>query len=359
VPADDGAYMRRALDLARNGWGHTAPNPMVGAVVVRDGAIVGEGHHASYGGDHAEVRALTAAGSQARGATVYVTLEPCAHVGRTPPCVDALIRAQVGRVVVATRDPHPIARGGIDRLAAAGIATSVGIEERAARELNAAFFHALESDRPWVTLKMAVSIDAAVADPATPSGRLTGDLARAEVHRLRAGHDAIAVGIGTVRVDDPLLTVRYADAPRVPPTRIVFDRHATLALDSQLVRTAHQAPVVVVTATVPAARRAALTAAGVEVMEAAAIGEALRALRARAIRSVLLEGGPRLAGAFLTASAVDRLVIFQAPFILGARALPAFAFAPEATLTTARRLEIVERRSMGGDAMTVYAFSST
>jgi diaminohydroxyphosphoribosylaminopyrimidine deaminase / 5-amino-6-(5-phosphoribosylamino)uracil reductase len=348
--------MRRALDLARRGWGHTAPNPMVGAVLVRDGAIVGEGYHAEFGGDHAEVRALRAAGAEAEGATAYVTLEPCTHTGHTPPCVEALIRARVSRVVVAVRDPHPVARGGIDRLTAAGVATTVGVEEGAARELNAPFFHTLQSDRPWVTLKLAVSLDGAVADGSGTRGRLTGDVAQQEVHRLRAGHDAVAVGIGTVLADDPLLTVRHADPPRTPPLRVVFDRQARLPLASQLVRSAAEAPVVVVTATPDQLRSAQLAAAGALVLVAPTIGDALVQLRERGVRSLLLEGGPRLAGSFVSASAVDRLIIFQAPVILGARALPALGFTPEATLTTARHLGVIERRLVGDDVMTIYAF---
>ena len=349
--------MRRALDLAREGWGHTAPNPLVGAVLVRDGVTVGEGFHAAYGGDHAEVNALRDAGLRARGATAYVTLEPCTHTGHTPPCVDALIAAGVGRVVVAVRDPHPVARGGIERLTAAGIEVTVGVEGPQAHELNAAFFHALASDRPWVTLKFAMSLDAAVADGTGAPARLTGDPARAEVHRLRAGHDAIAVGIETALMDDPLLTVRHAEPPRTPPVRVVFDRQGRLPLDSRLMKTIGDAPVVVV-ATAPDAERASrLAAAGARVLVAPTIGDALVQLRSQGVRSLLLEGGPRLAGSFLAAAAVNRVVIFQAPVILGAGARAAFAFAPAAAVPTARHLRVVDRRAIGEDMMTVFALS--
>jgi diaminohydroxyphosphoribosylaminopyrimidine deaminase/5-amino-6-(5-phosphoribosylamino)uracil reductase len=297
--------MRRALALAEQGWGQTAPNPMVGAVVVRDGRVVGAGYHRRYGGPHAEVEALGAAGDAARGATLYVTLEPCTHYGKTPPCVDAIIAAGVARVVAAVADPSPEAGGGAQRLRAAGIDCMVGSLEAEARELNAPFFHSFTSDRPWVTLKLAVSLDGAIADASRKPGRLTGDDARRETHRLRAGHDAIAVGIGTALADDPALTVRDWPAPRVPPIRVVFDRRARLPLGGQLARTAREAPTWVVTASPAAldgdarARTAALQAAGLEVLAANAIPAALRALRGKGVRSILLEGGAHLAGDFL------------------------------------------------------------
>jgi diaminohydroxyphosphoribosylaminopyrimidine deaminase / 5-amino-6-(5-phosphoribosylamino)uracil reductase len=357
VAPDDAAYMRHALDLARLGWGQTAPNPMVGAVVVRDHVIVGEGFHARYGSEHAEVSALRAAGERARDATVYVTLEPCAHRGHTPPCTEALIQARVHRVVVAIRDPHPVAAGGLDRLHAAGIATTVGPESAAARELNGAFLHALHSDRPWVTLKLALSLDGAVRDAAHTPGWLTGPAARAEVHRLRAGCDAVGVGIGTVLADDPLLTVRDVAPPRVPPLRIVFDGTARLPLTSRLARSVAAGPVCVVAREPDADRASRLTAAGIEVLVAGTLGDALRAFRARGIRSLLVEGGPRLAGAAFAASAVDRLIIFQAPLVLGAGAELAFAFAPAVTLSDARRWPVLARQAFGDDLMTVYGLS--
>src|SRR3954468_2645940 len=235
---DDGAFMRRALALAERGWGRTAPNPMVGAVVVRDGRVVGEGWHAEFGGPHAEVEALRAAGDRAKGATMYVTLEPCNHQGKTPPCTEALLAAGVRRVVVACEDPNPEARGGAHRLREAGVDVALGVEEDAARELNAPFFHALASDRPFVRLKLALSLDGALADHTRQPGWLTGEAARHEVHRLRADADAIAVGIGTVLADDPELTVRHVPAPRVAPTRVVFDTSARLPRTSRLATTA-------------------------------------------------------------------------------------------------------------------------
>ena len=352
---DDGAFMRRALALAARGWGRTAPNPMVGAVVVRDGVVVGEGWHAEHGGPHAEVEALRSAGELARGATVYVTLEPCNHYGKTPPCTEALIAAGVSRVVIACADPHPIARGGAQRLREAGIEVTIGVEETAARELNAPFFHALSSDRPFVRLKLAVSLDGAIADHTRRPGWLTGEAARHEVHRLRADADAIAVGIGTVLADDPALTVRHGPAPRIAPVRVVFDGSARLPTDSRLARTARDVPVVVVCRTPDPERAAALGRQGVSLIQAATARDALLALRERGVRSLLVEGGATLAGALIQGALVDRLVIFRAPLVLGAGSLNAFGTATAVRASDAPRWRLVESRRFEDDEMTVYA----
>jgi diaminohydroxyphosphoribosylaminopyrimidine deaminase / 5-amino-6-(5-phosphoribosylamino)uracil reductase len=352
----DATFMRRALALARRGWGQTAPNPMVGAVVVKDGRIVGEGYHAQFGGDHAEVVALRTAGENARGATAFVTLEPCAHHGQTPPCTDALVAAGVRRVVIAAPDPNPVATGGHERLRTAGIDVDVGVGEVEARELNAAFFHRFTSDRPWVTLKLAVSLDAAIADGDRAPGWLTGETARREVHLLRAGHDAIAVGMGTVRADDPLLTVRGVREPRVPPVRVVFSRTGVLPPDSRLAQSARETPVLVFAVSGDAATRHAVHASGVEVQGATSLRDALRRLRQREVHSIFVEGGAEIAGALLSDSLVDRLIIFQAPVILGAGAVPAFGMAPGAIASSARRLRLVTRRTLDDDLMSVFAF---
>ena len=349
----DHAHMRRALDLARRGWGQTAPNPMVGAVVAHGAEVVGEGWHERYGGAHAEVNALREAGERARGATLYVTLEPCDHHGKTPPCTAAVLAAGISRVVAAVADPSP-AGGGLARLRGAGVDVSLGPLEAESRELNAPFFHALRATRPWVTLKLALSIDGALTDAARSSGWLTGPAARAEVHHLRAGHDAIGVGIGTVLCDDPLLTVRDAAAPRVAPTRVVFDRTARLPLGSRLARGAAETPVVVAAARPDAARATALREAGVTVLESEGLPESLAALRGRGIGSLLVEGGAGLAGALLGHRLVDRLIIFRAPIILGAGALSGLSGAPPVALRDARRLRVLERRQFGDDLMTVY-----
>ena len=354
----DRQYMERALELAWQGRGFTSPNPMVGAVVVKDGVVVGEGYHARFGEAHAEVEALRAAGERARGATVFVSLEPCNHYGKTPPCVDALIAAGVRRVVAATRDPSPVASGGAERLRAAGIDVTFDVEAEAARELNAPFFHAIVSDRPWVSVKLALSIDGAIADASRGPAWLTGKKARREVHRLRAGSDAIAVGLGTVRADNPELTVRDAPPPRVSPARVVFTRRGQLPLTSALARTATEVPTIVVAESVDLAYARRLMGLGVEVMAGTSIDEGMRALRTRGIRSILIEGGATITGALLAANVVDRLIIFQAPVLLGAGALPGFESAPTMAAAGARRLPIVRRSELDDDLMTVYALHS-
>lgn len=354
---DDVRHMRRALRLARRGWGRVSPNPLVGCVVVRGGEVVGDGWHAEYGGPHAEVNALRAAGERARGATAYVTLEPCNHWGRTPPCVDALLAAGVARVVVAAPDPHAIAAGGAARLRAAGVAVDVGVLRERATELNAAFFFDVSgAQRPWITLKLALSLDGAIADASHTPAWITGPESRRVVHRMRAGHDAVAVGIGTALADDPQLTVREAPAPRVPPRRVVLDRAARLPLGAALVRTARDVPTTVVCAPdAPAARRTALERAGVEVIAASSLSEGCAALRALGARSLFVEGGAGVAGALWGADLVDRLVTFQAPVVLGAGALHAFGAAPAQPARGAPRLGVLRRRVLGDDLLAAYA----
>ena len=332
--ARDERFMRRALALAVRGWGQTAPNPMVGAVVVRGDEIVGEGWHERYGEAHAEVNALRAAGERARGATLYVTLEPCNHWGKTPPCVDATIAAGIARVVAATADPGVESGSGAARLREAGVDVAMGVCERDARELNAPFFHAVRSVRPWVTLKLAVSIDGAIADSERSAGWLTNEASRAEVQRMRACADAIAVGPGTMMHDTPRLTVRGAVQPRVAPLRVVFDPAGEIPPDRTTVRQGEPEWIV--------AREARLE-------------DALHALRVRGVQSLLVEGGAGIASALLDADLVDRLVIFQAPIILGAGALHAFARALPRRVHDATRYDVVRREAFGDDLMTIYA----
>ncbi len=358
---DDARHMRRAVELARRGWGWTAPNPMVGAVVVRDGEVVGEGWHRAYGGPHAEVHALAEAGARARGATVYVSLEPCNHYGKTPPCTEALLAAGVARVVVAVRDPFPPAVGGAERLRAAGVSVDVGLREEDARELNAPFLHAvLGAQRPWVTLKLALSIDGAIADHTRQPGWLTGAESRREVHRMRAGCDAVAVGIGTALADDPELTVRDAPPPRVTPLRVVFDRQLRLPVEGRLARRARELPLLVVTGPSPdAGRMQALEQLGVRLLAAESTAEALGVLRAAyGVRHLLVEGGAGLAGGLWNEGLVDRLVIFQAPVVLGDDSVRPLAGVTGRRAAGAPRLPVVDRRAFGDDLMTVYAVHS-
>jgi diaminohydroxyphosphoribosylaminopyrimidine deaminase/5-amino-6-(5-phosphoribosylamino)uracil reductase len=350
---DDRRWMRRALALARRGWGRTAPNPLVGAVLVREGRMVGVGWHAEFGGPHAEAMALAAAGEQARGATAYVTLEPCAHTGKTPPCADALLRAGVSRVVVAVADPNPIAAGGGTKLKAAGVAVEFGVESDAAEWLNAPFLLAARgATRPFVTLKLALSVEGGIAPASRSPQWLTGALARREVHRMRAQADAVAVGIGTALADDPALTVRDVAPPRVPPVRVVFDRQARLPLAGALVRTARETPVWVVAAPqAPAERVAVLEQAGVTVLRADGLPTALEALRERGVRHLLVEGGAGIAEALLSGGLVDRVAIFQSSVRLGAGAVPAFGRLGSTLPDGWRRC--VNRR-LGADVLTVY-----
>ncbi|MGV3710086.1 MAG: bifunctional diaminohydroxyphosphoribosylaminopyrimidine deaminase/5-amino-6-(5-phosphoribosylamino)uracil reductase RibD [Gemmatimonas sp.] len=356
----DARLMRRALLLAERGAGQVAPNPMVGAVVAVGDRIVGEGWHARYGTAHAEVAALTKAGEQARGATIYVTLEPCNHTGQTPPCVNAIIAAGISRVVYAIDDPNPIAQGGASALRAAGISVESGVLAEEAAELNQPFlFAARGATRPWVTLKLALSIDGAVVDASRQRSWLTGPSAQKAVHFMRARADAVGVGIGTVLADDPQLTVRDAPAPRVSPARVVFDRAARLPLDSHLVRNAARSPLIVLTGGQSASREAALTSAGVTVLRNKDIAEALDRLRDHGVRHLLVEGGAVVASALMAASLVDRLIIFQAPVILGRDAVNAFSGVAPQRANSAPRLRVVSRKAFGADLMTVYAVSNT
>ncbi len=352
----DAAFMARALELARGGWGQVAPNPLVGAVVVQGAEVVGEGYHARFGEPHAEPVALGAAGARARGATMYVSLEPCAHQGKTPPCTEAIVRAGVRRVVIATRDPNPLAAGGADRLRAAGIEVTVGVREGEARELNAPFCFAQQgSRRPWVTLKLAVSLDGAIADATHTTSRVTGEAAQRHAHWLRAGHDAVAVGMATVRIDDPQLTVRHVGPPRIPPARVVFSRGGRLSPASTLANSLKQGPVIVAAEEVDPQYAHELQVAGVELVHGSTLGEMLEALGSRGIRSLLVEGGAVIAGALLDAGLVDRLILIQAPTAFGGGALGAFSALTPRRAADAPRWRVVAREVLGDDLATTYA----
>lgn len=357
----EGAALARARELAMNGRGLVSPNPAVGAVVLRDGAVVAEGWHEGPGLPHAEAMALRAAGEAARGATVVCTLEPCSHHGRTPPCADALVRAGVARVVVGLRDPLERDRpGGLDVLASAGIEVAVadGDAASACADLISPFLVHAATGLPEVTLKLATSLDGKIATATGESRWITGPEARALVHRWRADADAVAVGVGTALADDPRLTARDVEGPVRQPARIVFDSTATLPLHSALVHTARELPVIVVAAEdAPPTRVAALEALGVEVLPvpgapAERIVPALRELGGRGVQSILVEGGAGLAAALLAAQAVDRVAWFLAPMLIGGRGAPsAIGGGGVATLADAPRLLGARHAAVGDDLL--------
>ena len=285
--------MARAIDLAWRGWGRVHPNPLVGATVLAGGALVGEGWHAEYGDRHAEPIALRDAGERARGGTLVVTLEPCGHRGKQPPCADTIIRSGVRRVVAAVADPNPLAAGGGDRLRAAGIEVELGLLAQAAADQNAGFLHQFrEPSRPYVAVKLATSIDGRIADAAGRSRWISGEAAQEYVHWLRAGFDAIAVGGRTARADDPQLTVRGSVEPRMEPRRVVFDAAADLDPELTLVRTARRVPTFLVTSPAAASLRVdRLAECGVTIVPAATLPDALRA--AQRVRHRLAAGRRR------------------------------------------------------------------
>ncbi len=311
-----------ALDEAEKGRGSVEPNPMVGAAVARDGRLVALGHHERFGGPHAEVVALAAAGDEARGATLYVTLEPCSHHGKTPPCVDAVLRAGVARVVAAHRDPFPkVAGGGFARLRDAGVAVTVGVLGAEAVALNAPYLKRVSTGRPYVLAKWAMTLDGKTAVAGGDSRWISSSESRALVHEVRGRMDAIVVGVGTAMADDPLLTAR-PPGPR-SPTRVVLDAGARLPLVSQLVRTAGEHPtIVVVGAAAPADAVGRLERAGCEVWSfpgepRSRIVAMLEELGRRGTTNVLVEGGGVVLGSFFDAGEVDEVDVYIAPIIEG------------------------------------------
>jgi diaminohydroxyphosphoribosylaminopyrimidine deaminase / 5-amino-6-(5-phosphoribosylamino)uracil reductase len=358
--AADEAWMARAVALAEGGRGTTSPNPMVGAVLVRDGQVVGEGFHRAPGRDHAEVVALAAAGRLAEGATCYVTLEPCAHHGRTPPCADALVAAGVARVVAATVDPDPrVAGAGLARLAGAGVEVAVGAGAETAAEQNAAYLTHRRLGRPRITLKAAASLDGKVAAPDGTSQWITGPAARADAHRLRAEADAVCVGAGTALADDPRLTVRLPGHDGRQPLRVLVDAAGRVGTDGHLFD--GEAPTLV--ATTPAARPAAVAAweaAGAEVLvvpegpTGVDLGHLARALGERGVLELLVEGGPRLQASLWSAGLADRLVWYLAPLAIGGDKAPGLlGGAGAATLAEARRLRLASADHLGDDLRVV------
>jgi diaminohydroxyphosphoribosylaminopyrimidine deaminase/5-amino-6-(5-phosphoribosylamino)uracil reductase len=322
VKATHQAHLRRALELAEGGRGRVSPNPLVGAVIVRDDQIIGEGFHAELGGLHAERAALEdcrGRGEDPAGATMYVTLEPCAHQGRQPPCVEAILEAGIARVVIASDDPSEKAAGrgpGILRDGGVEVAFASGAEATAVRRLNQPFRKHARTGLPLVVLKMAMSLDGQTSTHPDDSPWISGPESRELVHKWRSESDAIAVGIGTALADDPLLTARIDGARQ--PVRVVFDSLARLPLDSQLLQTLDQAPVLMVTApAAPSDRVAALQNAGAETLVATNIEAALRDLGRREVTSLFLEGGQTLASSFLSSDLIDESRTFIAPMLLG------------------------------------------
>lgn len=342
--------MTRAVELAARGLGRTAPNPVVGCVVLdAAGAVVGEGWHSRAPGPHAEVEALAAAGDAARGGTAVVTLEPCRHSGRTGPCTSALLAAGVARVVVAVPDPTETAGGGADLLRRNGVEVVEGVGREAAEHGNRAWLHGVRTGRPWVTWKLATTLDGRTSAADGTSRWITGATARAAVHRLRAERDAVLVGAGTLRADDPHLAVRGLDDV-TQPLRVVLDPRAEIALTARVLDDV--APTLVVVAEDADATR--LTAAGVDVL-ALPVGERgldlaalLAALHGRGVHSVLLEGGAHLAASAVAADLVDEVVAHIAPALLGAGS-PVLADAGITTITEALRLTTTDVARLGDD----------
>lgn len=362
--ATDRRFMKLALALARRGLGTVSPNPAVGCVLVSpEGTVVGRGWTQPGGRPHAETEALRRAGVRAKGATAYVTLEPCSHTGRTPPCVDALIEAGVVRVVSAIEDPDIRVSGqGFARLAAAGIEISTGLFADAAMEVNAGFFLHRTEGRPLVTLKAASTLDGRIATHRGESQWITGAVARRYGHLMRMSHDAIVVGIGTALVDDPELTCRLPGLEEHSPVRVVIDTRLQLPLISKLVRTARETPTwVAVSAETERDRCAAYEDLGVVVLPIEVGGDhhpepiaILKALGARGLTRILVEGGSAVAGALMRANLIDRMAWFRAASVMGGDGTPVIAAYGVDALSQMRRFELISSESVGDDRLETY-----
>jgi diaminohydroxyphosphoribosylaminopyrimidine deaminase/5-amino-6-(5-phosphoribosylamino)uracil reductase len=356
------AFMGMAAGLARRGLGSCWPNPSVGCVLVSDGVVVGRGRTGVGGRPHAETVALAMAGEAARGATAYVTLEPCSHVGQTPPCADALVAAGVAKVVVACGDPDPRVDGrGIARLRAAGIEVETGVLAAEASETLAGFFTRVKRGRPLLTLKLASTLDGRIATRAGESQWITGLAARKTAHRLRGEHDACMVGVGTVLSDDPDLTCRIEGFAKRPMVRVVADSHARTPLLAQIVATCERNPTWVLHRDgADPARIAALTALGVRCMQVGGseagidLHQAMEALGASGLTRVMVEGGAQLAGALLRAGLVDRLAWFHAPSVMGGDGYPAAAATGISALADMPRFRRVAVRPVGDDLLSEF-----
>jgi len=347
---EDAEYMQRALALAERGCNTTWPNPRVGCVLVREGSVVGEGWHQRCGGAHAEVHALHDAGEKARGATAYVTLEPCAHTGRTPPCADTLIDAGVTRAVVAVSDPFPAVAGRrLATLRDAGVEVVEGVCAAAAREVNRGFFRRIESGRPWITLKLAASLDGRTATGSGESQWISSKQARRDVHRLRARCDAILTGSGTVLADDPSLTARDLDEPVLQPLRVVLDTRARVPPDARVLGGPQPALLFAATADPRSfagnVDRVQAPGADGRVDLAAVFDELAR----REVNEVLVESGAELAGSLLQGGWVDELILYLAPSLIGHQGRPLIHLPGRTQLNQCPRFETLEMSPIGPD----------
>ncbi len=355
----DSQYMLQALSLASRGRGTTSPNPMVGAVVVRDGIVVGQGYHQEHGGPHAEVLALQDAGSQAKGATLYVTLEPCNHQGKTPPCSRAVLDAGIIRVVVAMKDPNPVAQGGLGFLEAQGVEVAWGVCEEQARKLNEYFIKHVTTGLPFVISKCAATLDGRIATRIGDSKWVTGEAAREYVHELRHAVDAILVGINTVRMDDPSLTTRLKDRPGKDPRRVILD--AMLSMDPQAAMLRQESDsdtIIFCGSNANATRREELSRRGAVVVEAPEMGGYLnldficRHLGGMGVSSLLIEGGGHIHASAIQAGIVDKVYLFYAPKILGGDdGIPMFAGPGPDLMADSIQLKDVEVRRFDNDIL--------
>jgi diaminohydroxyphosphoribosylaminopyrimidine deaminase/5-amino-6-(5-phosphoribosylamino)uracil reductase len=360
TPAEDIRHMQAALALGRRGLGTVWPNPTVGCVIVCDGRVVGRGWTQPGGRPHGETEALARAGEAARGATAYVSLEPCCHWGRTPPCADALVAAGIARVVVPIEDPDPrVSGGGLARLGAAGILVETGLCAAEARALNAGFFLRIREGRPLVTLKLATTLDGRLATRAGESRWITGEAARARAHLLRAEHDAVMVGSNTVLVDDPTLDCRLPGLAQRSPVRVIVDSRLRLPLTARVIADAARIPTWIVTlADADAARQEAFRSCGVELVTVGAdasgtvdLGAALAEFARRGLTRVVVEGGAVLAASLLRAGLVDRLAWFRAGKIIGGDGIPAVAPFGLDTLMEAPSFRRVALETVGEDVL--------
>jgi diaminohydroxyphosphoribosylaminopyrimidine deaminase/5-amino-6-(5-phosphoribosylamino)uracil reductase len=362
--AADQRFMQLALTLGRRGQGRTWPNPAVGAVVVKDGVIVGRGWTQPGGRPHAEPEALARAGGVARGATLYVTLEPCSHVGKSPPCADAIIAAGIARVVSAIEDPNPeVAGQGHARLRAAGIVVDIGLGALEAARDHAGHFRRIRDKRPHVILKLAVSSDDKIGASGRKPVAISGEAARARVHLLRAQCDAVLVGIGTVRADDPLLTCRLPGMEARSPVRVVLDRSLRIPGASRLVHSARETPLWVMTSSLseaPAAMK--LGAAGAQVIRVATTATppgldlmaVLHALAEKGITRLLVEGGARVASSFIAAGLVDEVWLLRGPDAIGAEGVAALEALPLSAITQSPAFRVRASENLQNDTLTIY-----